>query len=416
MDTKRPTKKKLPKWLLPTLALVLLPVAVWTLRERSSGAGYPVAKASLAYGTVTKGPLRVEVLGNGLLLPATVAQVSSQSAGTVDSVHAKPGRLVKAGELLLNMSNLALLQAAEELRWALAAQQAEVAALAVRLRNEQLTLETSVVKSESAWQAASLQFQAEARLIAEHGQVIADVDHQRSRLTAEQLQKTLEIERHRLQQFSATIKAEKQAADAKLEQTRQQLQRAEQQVAALAVRAPIDGVVQTISVEPGQRVDIGVTVAKVVDPQSLYAELKIPEQQARDLALDQRAEIDTRNGLVKGVVIRIDPAVRAGMVHVDIALHGELPLGARPDLSVDGRIEIASLDNALFVARPAHTSANQQSNVYRLIDSEAAERVPVQYGIASVNLIEIKSGLKPGDRILLNDSSLWGDPARLQLN
>lgn len=416
MDTKRSPKSLSKKWFLLAASMAGVALTIVYLMQKPAGAGYPVAKATLAYGTVNEGALTVQVLGNGLLLPSTIAQVSSQSAGTVEQLIAKPGHRVQRGDLLLTMSNPALEQLAEELRWALTAQQAEFHALSVRLRNEQMDLQTSVVKSEAAYQAAKLQLEAEQRLIRDYGQVIADIDHQRSQLTAAQLDKTLAIERDRLNQFDQTLRAETEAAKAKLEQTRQQLRRAEQQVDALNVRSPIAGVVQTMSIEPGQRVDIGVTLAKVADPQSLYAELKIPEQQARDLALDQTAEIDTRNGRVAGRVSRIDPGVSNGMVRVDVELTGPLPNGARPDLSVDGRIEIAALNHALYVARPAFSNPHQQTQIYRLINEDQAVKTPVQYGIASVDVIEIKSGLKAGDRIVLNDTSLWGAPERLELN
>jgi HlyD family secretion protein len=379
-------------------------------------AGYPVARAAVAIGTVVTGPMDVRVHGNGSLQPVTVRWVAAQVEGRVEQVVAKAGAAVKEGDTLVLLSNPALLQVQEESRWSLEAMLAEYNALKVALASEQLNQQTTVVKAEFAYNSAKLQYDAEARLIADKGQVISELDHKRTELNVHQLSETLRIERDRLKHFDNNLRAQLTAKDAQVEKLRKQFLRAKEQVDSLTVRAPMTGIVQASPLEPGQRLQIGGNIAKVADPSTLYVELKIPEQQARDLAIGQTASIDTRMGLVAGAVARVDPAVVAGMVKVDITLIESTPKGARPDLSVDGSVQITALAHAVYVPRPALSQTGQHSTVYRLIDNQHAERIEVQFGQASVNQIEIKAGLKPGDQIVLNDTTLWGNPERVVMN
>ncbi|NQD38446.1 HlyD family efflux transporter periplasmic adaptor subunit [Permianibacter sp. IMCC34836] len=418
MDRLRPAST--PRWhkrhALWLLAGLTVTAALAYSQMALNPAGYRVARAAVTLGTVSEGAFDVRVHGTGLLLPVTVRWVAAQVEGRVEQVNAKAGSAVAAGDVLVELSNPALQQAEEEIRWSLEAMQAEYSALKVALASEQLNQQTTVVKAEFAYNSAKLQLDAEARLIADKGQVISALDHKRTQLNVQQLAETLRIEQDRLHHFDNNVRAQLSAKDAQVEKLRKQYLRSKEQVAALTVRAPIAGIVQALPLEPGQRLIIGGNIAKLADPAALYAELKIPEQQARDLALNQLASIDTRIGVVTGTVTRIDPAVANGMVKVDVTLTDALPKGARPDLSVDGTVQIAALANARFVPRPALSQANQQTRVYRLTDGDHAERIPVQFGQASVNVIEIKTGLQPGDRIVLNDTTLWGDPERIELN
>jgi len=379
-------------------------------------AGYPINRASVALGTVSEGALDVRIHGNGSLLPVTVRWVAAQVEGRVDRVLAKPGTAVTEGQVLVLLSNPALLQAQEEIRWSLQAMLAEFNALKVSLGSDHLNLQTAVVKAEFAYNSAKLQLDAEARLISEKGQVFSELEHKRTQLNVYQLQETLRIERDRFQQFPNNMRAQLSAKDAQVEKLRKQFSRCKEQVDALTVRAPMAGMVQALPLEAGQRLTVGANIAKIADPAALYAELKIPEQQARDLALQQTARIDTRNGLINGIVSRIDPAVIAGMVKVDITLTEAPPKGARPDLSVDGSIQIAALARTLYLPRPALSQSGQRSTVYRLTDNDHGERISVEFGQASVNVIAVKAGLQPGDRVVLNDTTLWGTPERIELN
>lgn len=204
---------------------------------------------------------------------------------------------------------------------------------------------------------------------------------------------------------------------ARLEQVRNVYQRRQAQVASLQVRAGIGGVLQRVPVEVGQRVTLGTNLARVARPDELMAELRIAETQARDVQIDQRVDVDTRNGIVEGRVVRIDPAVEAGTVQVDVELVGDLPRGARPDLSVDGTIEIERLPQVVYTGRPAYGQPNSTVTLFKLTDGgEAVVRVPVELGRSSVNAIEIVQGLEPGDRVILSDTSAWDDHDRIRLN
>ncbi|MDT8448538.1 MAG: HlyD family efflux transporter periplasmic adaptor subunit [Wenzhouxiangellaceae bacterium] len=193
------------------------------------------------------------------------------------------------------------------------------------------------------------------------------------------------------------------------------MSRRQQQVDGLAIRAGMSGVLQEIAVEPGQQVQVGANVARVAQPDALIAELRIAETQAREIRLDQAVRVDTRNGIVPGHVMRIDPAVQNGTVQVDVELTGELPAGARPDLSVDGTIELERLADVLHVGRPASGQPDGRVSLYRLIDERVAERVIVELGRASVGRIEIRSGLAEGDRVILSDMSRWSEHERVAL-
>jgi HlyD family secretion protein len=234
---------------------------------------------------------------------------------------------------------------------------------------------------------------------------------------AEQQKLRLEIEEERLQQFSASMDAQVASARARVDQARNVYQRRVEQVESLQVRAGLAGVLQEVLVESGQRVTLGANIARVARPDDLQAELRIPETQARDVQLGQRVAVDTRNGIVEGQVARIDPAVQAGTVLVDVELTGQLPRGARPDLSVDGTIEIERLSQAVFTGRPAYGQPNTTISLFKVIDGgRYAVRVPVELGRTSVNAVEIVQGLAPGDEIILSDTSAWDDYDRIRLN
>jgi HlyD family secretion protein len=236
-------------------------------------------------------------------------------------------------------------------------------------------------------------------------------------LLAEQLKIRVDIEEDRFAQFSNSMNAQLASQRARLEQVRNQFERRVQQVESLHVRAGIAGVLQQVPVEVGQRVTLGANLARVARPDELQAELRIAETQARDVSIGQPVAVDTRNGIVEGRVIRIDPAVQAGTVQVDVELIGQLPRGARPDLSVDGTIELERLDNVVYTGRPAYGQPNSTISLFKLEDNgRSAVRVPVQLGRSSVNAIEIVQGLAPGDMVILSDTSSWDNHDRIRLN
>ena len=252
--------------------------------------------------------------------------------------------------------------------------------------------------------------------LAEAG-IIPRIQYRRSQLAEEQLKVRLEIETQRIAKLGQTHEAQLAADRARIAQLRNAADLRRRQAEGLQVKAGIAGVLQLVPVEAGQQVTPGMNLARVAKPDELMAELRIPETQVKDIAIGQSVRIDTRNGIVPGTVARIDPSVQNGTVLVDVDLSGPLPSGARPDLSVDGTIEIERLEDVLYVGRPAYGQPESEVRLFRLDpESGIAQRVPVKLGRASVSLIEVQQGLQPGDQIVLSDTSQWDEYDRLEIN
>lgn len=380
-------------------ALILMPMR---------GAAYKVAGSSLVVSSVEQGALSVRVRGNGLLRPRIESTLSAQVNGRVEMVHARAGATLAQGDPIVTLSNPALNESADVLKWQIVALSAEYRALEHTLQSSQLDLRVALLRTETAYEDASLQLEREEALIKHHGQVISDLEHRRTQRSASQLKQTLALEEQRLGSFRLKATADLAAKDAQIREVREQLARAEQQVDALQVRAPIAGVLQESQLTNGQQVTVGQSLARVSDTRSLYAELHIPEQQARELVLGQPAQIDTRNGLVNGLVTRVDPAVTNGIVKVDVEFVGPAPAGLRPDLSIEGNVAVATIPSTLYVLRPTYARPSQRVHVYRLVDDDSAERVLVEFGHSSDSHIAVRSGLSVGDRIITSDTSTWG--------
>jgi len=378
-------------------------------------AAYKVSRSTLVVSSVEQGPLSVDVRGNGLLRPKIESTLSSQVEGRVEQVHARAGAVLASGDTMITLSNLSLHQSADVLKWEIVSLEAEYSSLEQTLQSSQLDLKVALLKTETDFQDQSLQYEREAMLIKEHGQLISEIEHRRTERNARQLEQTLALEERRLKSFQLKSRPDLAAKEAQVRQVREQLARAEQQIDALLVRAPIGGVVQESPLTNGEQVAVGQTLARITDIGSLYAELHIPEQQARELILDQSAQIDTRNGVVEGKVTRIDPAVTQGIVKVDVELVDKTPEGLRPDLSIDGVIAVARIPSTLYVRRPTFARPGQTAYVYRLTDNNTAERVMVEFGRSSASHIAVIKGLSIGDRIITSDTSTWGDPTRVAL-
>jgi HlyD family secretion protein len=391
--------------------VVLLTVGL----ARLEPAAPSVARASVWIDTVREGEMLRQVRGPGRLVPREIRWVPAQTAGRVERVIVRPGALVEPHTVLVEMSNTDLLQQTEERRFALEAAEADYADVELRLKVQQLDQRAAVGVAHAEYEGARLQAEAEEQM-ADEG-IVPAIQYQTSELRAEQLRLRLEIEKERLNQFSATIEAQLTAQRARVDQARNAYERLVEQVESLEVRAGLAGVLQEVQVEEGQRVELGANIARVARPDELQAELRIPETQARDVQLGQHVDVDTRNGVVAGRVLRIDPAVQGGTVQVDVELKGPLPRGARPDLSVDGTIEIERLENAVFTGRPAYGQADSTISLFKLVeDGDFAVRVPVQIGRTSVNAVEIVQGLASGDEVILSDTSSWDTYDRIRLN
>jgi HlyD family secretion protein len=395
--------------------IVLLIIAASIALARLEPAAPSVARASVWVDTVREGEMLRQVRGPGTLVPREIRWIAAQTDGRVERILVRPGAEVEPDTVLVELSNPDLVQQTEEARYALEAAEAEFIETELRLRSQQLDQRAALAVARVEYESARLQAEAEKDLV-EDG-IVPVVQYKRSVLLAEQLDIRLEIETDRFEQFSSSMKAQVAAQRARLEQVRNQYQRRQDQVASLHVRAGIAGVLQQVPVEEGQRIALGVNIARVARPDDLQAELRIAETQARDVQIGQRVAVDTRNGIVEGQVVRVDPAVQAGTVQVDVELLGELPRGARPDLSVDGTIELERLENVVFTGRPAYGQPNSTVGLFKLVEGgKSAVRVPVELGRSSVNAIEIVQGVLPGDQVILSDTSSWDSHDRIRLD
>lgn len=364
-----------------------------------------LAKASVWTDTVKRGSLTIEVRGPGILVPKLIRWISAETPARVERLVAKPGTAVDVDTVILELSNPEVQDALLAARAAVTAARADLSAQQTQLQSQLLDQRANVGQVKADLASASLQSEAEADL--QKKGVIPAITYQRTELNREQLKLKLDIEQERVKNFSRTIEAQLAASRARLAQLDNTLQLRQRQADALMVRAGMRGVLQLVAVEEGQQVSAGLNLARVAQPDSLMAELRVPETQAKDISVGLPVRVDTRNGVIAGRVARIDPAVQAGTVLVDVELSGTLPDGARPDLSVDGVIEIAQLKNVLYVGRPASGQPLSAISLFRLNkeDSSLAERTQVMLGRASVSVIEITSGLDVGDQVVLSDTS-----------
>ena len=327
----------------------------------------------------------------------------------------KPGANVLADSVILELSNPEVQDALLAARAEVTAARADLSAQQTQLNSQLLDQRAGAAQVQADLASANLQAEAEKDLV-EKG-VIPAITYKRTELSRDQLKLRVQIELERMQNFARTIDAQLAASRARLAQLDNTLQLRLRQANALQVKAGIAGVLQQIAVEEGQQVSAGLNIARVARPDLLMAQLKVPETQAKDISIGLIAKIDTRNGIINGTVARIDPAVQAGTVQVDVELNGELPVGARPDLSVDGVIEIAKLVDVLYVGRPASGQPQSTISLFKLLrdDASQADRTQVRLGRASVSVIEITSGLNVGDQVILSDTSDYDRFQRVRL-
>ncbi len=397
-----------------TLAAICIPLVTWGL-SRLKPAAPSVEKSTLWTDAVKRGPMLRQVRGLGTLVPEEILFIQAVNEGRVDKIVLRPGAIVKPDTILLVLSNPELELAAEDLKWQVKAAEANMADLKVKLETAKLDLRSSVARVESEAVQAKLQWERDEALAKEG--LAPDLNVKLSRAKSEESGKRLDIDQMRLQISGASAEAQTAAQQVQIEKLRAQYELKRKQVDNLRIRAGAEGVLQLMAVEVGQRVIPGASLAKIAQPQHLKAEIKVPETQAKDVIIGQIAQVDTHNGIIPGKVIRIDPAAISGNVTVDIKLEGALPPGARPDLSVDGTIELERLSDVLFVQRPVFGQPNSLISLFKLTpDDKEANRVQVRIGRVSVQTVEILEGLKVGDKVILSDMSAWDGQDRLRLN
>jgi len=385
--------------------------------SRLKPAAPEVERSTIWTDTVKRGPMLRQVRGLGSLIPSQefTRQIPAETEATVVRILKLPGSQVKADTVLLEMSNSQVEQAAVDVRLQLKAAEAEYQSLRVTLQSNLMNQKAGAATVNSDYTQAKLQADTDKALY-DLG-VISGMAYKNSKSKSDELTTRNNIEGERLDINQKAIESQLAQQQAKVDQMRVLAELKQKQLDALKVRSGIEGVLVDLPLQVGQHVTPGTMLAKVIQPDHLIAELKVAETQARDVQIGQPAVVDTHNGTVDGEVMRVDPAVQNGTVTVDVKLTGELPKGARPDLSVDGTIDLERLDNVLYVGRPAFGQENSTISLFKLDpDGKGGVRVPVKVGRASVNSIQLLEGLHEGDTVILSDMSRYDNTERVRLD
>ena len=392
------------------VVVVLMVVGVSRLKPAAPG----IERATLWIDTVQRGPMIRQVRGSGTLVPEDLRWIPAATSGRVERIIVQPGSEVTANTVVLELSNPALEQELQDAQLKVKSAEASLANLRVQLETEQLQRDASTSIIEADYQKAALQAEVNKQLASK--QLVSALTLQQSQLDEKLLASRYDIAKKQLVKGIESMQARLAAEQSTVDQFRALMRLKERQVEELHVRAGLAGVLQIVPVEIGQQVAPGTNLARVANPSRLKAELKIAETQARDIQIGQLVSIDTRNGLVEGRVVRIDPSVQNGTVTVDVTLAGALPRGSRPDLTVDGTIELERLNDVLFVGRPALGQEQSSVGVFKLDPDGTASRTQVKIGRMSVDKVELVSGLNQGDQVVLSDMSAWDayDRVRLQ--
>jgi HlyD family secretion protein len=415
VDIARPSqarKKKIRRILIGAgllAAIVLITVGVSRLKPAAPS----VDRATVWIDTVKRGSMLRQVRGSGTLVPEEIRWIPATTQGRVERIVLRPGATVTPGTVILELSNPELQQSVKEAQLAYQSAQAAFVNRKQELESALLNQQGEVAGIEASYKNAALNLEAQEKLYTDG--LVSEIQLKQSRSAADELKNRLEIGRKRLEMQTAGIKSQIAPQEADVDQKRAAYELRVRQLDDLKVKAGMNGVLQLVPVERGAQVAPGANLARVADPTNLKAELRIAETQTKDIRIGQIAEVDTRNGIVKGHVSRMDPASAGGTVGVDVILEGPLPSGARPDLSVDGTIQLERLDNVLYVGRPAFGQEQSTVGLFKLNADGEALRTNVKLGRSSVNQIEIVDGLQPGDQVILSDMSAQDQFDRIRI-
>jgi HlyD family secretion protein len=416
MDIQRPSNaraKRIKRIVYITLAVLLI-AGVTRALSRLRPAAPSVDRGTVWTDVVKRGPMLREVRGLGTLVPEDIRWIPAQTDSRVERIVLYPGALVKPNSVILELSNPELEKDVVEAEYQLKATEADYANLKVQVNSELMNQKAVEAAVRGDYEQAKIQHEVDDKLFREG--IGSDVTAKLSKVKEEQLAIRAQLEGERTKVATDSANARLLAQESRVEQQKALYQLRKSQQDALHLRAGINGVLQLVPVDVGQRVAPGINLARVADPKKLKAEIKIAETQAKDIVIGQSATIDTRNGVVKGRVSRIDPSVQNGTVTVDVTIDEPLPLGARPDLSVDGTIELENLSNVLYVGRPVNGQSDSTISLFKLAGDDAeAARVNVKLGRSSVNTVEILQGLQVGDKVILSDMSQWDNVDRIRL-
>ncbi|HKW62764.1 MAG TPA: HlyD family efflux transporter periplasmic adaptor subunit [Candidatus Acidoferrum sp.] len=418
MDIQRPSNaraKKIRRIIYGSVAFLLIAGVSYGL-SRLRPAAPTVDRATIWPGEVRRGSMLREVHGLGTLVPEDIRWIPAQTNARVEKIVLRPGvdAVVKPDTVILELSDPQVQRDMLDAQFQLKGAEADFANLKVQVNSQLMNQKSTEAGVRSDYEQEKIQHEVDAKLAKEGiGSVMTE---QLSKVKMDQLAIRLQLETERTRVATDSATAQLAAQEAKVEQMHALYALKKGQYDDLHVRAGMNGVLQLVPVEEGQQVTAGTQLARVADPKKLKAEIKIPETQAKDVAAGQKATVDTRNGIVNGRVFRIDPSVQNGTVTVDVHITDPLPQGARPDLSVDGTIELENLKDVIYMDRPVNGQADSKIGIFKIIDDGSeAVRVNVVLGKSSVNTIEVKDGLKVGDKVILSDMSQWDNYDRIRL-
>ncbi len=414
-DTKPQKKKKKILWTgLALGALTIITVGIKSLPSAAPS----VDAATVWMDTVQRGTMVRQVRGPGTLIPEQTRWITAVTPGRIEQIMSLPGTPVAQGDMIMRMSNpdvdMQLLTARQQL----SAAQAQLAQLRTSLRTQELTQRGVVVTTQAQFNDARRVYEANRQLSEENPDLVARDELTRTREVMEEMQTRLEIEEDRLQVMRSTSQEQLDAQTEQISRLQEMVRFNQDRLNSMQVSVPVAGVLAPLDIplQEGQWVQSGQQLSRVVVPGRLKAEIRIPQTQAQDVVVGQQALIDTRTDTIMGQVTRIDPAVRNGTVTIDVTLPDNLPPSARPDLSVDGNVIIERLDDVVYVGRPTFGQANAQVSIFKLVeDGQYAERITIRLGASSVNEMEVREGLQPGDIVILSDMSQWDGFDRVKL-
>ncbi len=416
MDIARPdlARKKQMRHSLYSVSALIVVALVTVGVSRLEPAAPRVDRDTVYLDTVQRGLMVRQVRGTGTLVPERIRWIPATTDGTVERIVIRPGALVAPDTVILELSNPELEQSTLEARLNLAAAEARYSNRQVEVERDLLDQRATLATTEAQLKTARLQADADDQLFTQG--LVSSLQLQQSQSAEQEFDTRYALEQERLRMATDTVEAQLAVEQAEVDRLRTLYELRQQQMADLHVRAGMPGVLQQVPLDEGQRITTGTNLARVGDPTVLKAELRIAETQARDVQIGQSATIDTRNGVIPGHVTRIDPAVENGTVTVDVALDGALPRGARPDLTVDGTIELERMDDIVFVGRPVFGQEESVVSLFKVEeDGTHASRARVSLGRASVNTIEVLEGLQPGDQVVLSDMSTWDQFDRVRI-
>ena len=417
MDIKRAPKSKIKKKIRNAVMIVIGVAGIGGITyglTKLKPAAPTLDRSTAVIETVKRGEMIRDVRGNGTLVPEITRWVPAPADGRVEKINLQAGVTVDPSTVIVEMSNPQMEQQATDADFQVKAAEADEQNLKVKLESDTMTQKANIATINAQYSQAKLQLDADEELGRQ--KLVAELQLKISRVNVADLANRLKVEQERLIVNSKAVQAQLNATTSRLQQLRAMAKLKRDQVEALKVRAGTAGVLQVVSVQVGQQVTTGFNIARVADPASLKAVLRVPETQIKDMRVGNPVTVDTRNGLIQGQVSRIDPAAREGTFEIDVHLDGPLPASARPDLSVDGTIELERLKDVLKVGRPAFGQAQQTIGMFVLSpDGTEAERRTVKLGRNSVSTIEILDGLREGDQVIISDTSALDSYNRIRI-